>query len=77
MTREQALTLIKAERARAILKHGEFAICRPGVSDWVRLGVISEELGEVYRSMLDTGAPDRAEVVQLAGACLAMLETMS
>ena len=81
MTREQAITLIRAERDRQALTwalphpHGQGDCSSPHVPLMVKVAVLAEECGEVARAALD-GNPAQMldELVQVAAVAMAMLE---
>jgi NTP pyrophosphatase (non-canonical NTP hydrolase) len=71
------LTAIRAEQARAAQKHGDLSMSGASMTDFQRITVLAEELGEVSRAALDGDrAQLRAELVQLAGAALAWCERL-
>jgi NTP pyrophosphatase (non-canonical NTP hydrolase) len=74
LTPAEIVRAIDAERIRADDKHGEMSVSADAPSNFHRVAVLTEELGEVSRAALD-GAPDqlRAELVQLAACCHAWL----
>ena len=81
MTREDALTAIRAERDRqsalwtAPHAHGQGDCSSSSVPLMVKVAVLAEECGEVARAALD-GKTDqmRTELVQVAAVAVAMLE---
>jgi hypothetical protein len=84
MKRKDIYTLIDAERARQAAKwggqhywgHGDCS--SDGVSDAVKVGVLTEECGEVARAFLEHD-PDAltAELIQVAAVAVAWLEGRS
>lgn len=66
------ITAINAERLRADALHGEMSISADGPTDFFRVTVLTEELGEVSRAALDGDqAQLRKELIELAAASIA------
>lgn len=71
------LTAIRAEQVRAQRKHGDLSMSGASMNDAQRVVVLSEELGELARAVLDGDRDSlRAELVQLAGAAMAWAERL-
>jgi hypothetical protein len=78
MTRAEIFTAIELERARQDSKHGADSMGGPNMSRSQRLVVLTEELGEVARAILDGDeAGLRHELTQVAACAVAMLERLS
>ncbi len=83
MTRVEIWTAILIERARQETKWGkahgwgEGDCSSPSLGDTVRATVLTEEVGEVARAVLDKRADDlRKELVQVAAVAVAWLEAL-
>ena len=81
MNREDALTAIRAERARQSElwagphAHGQGDCSSPKVPLMVKVAVLGEEFGEVARGALEADIAGMCvELVQLAAVAVAMLE---
>ena len=79
MTREEIFVRISEERARQIAKFGERAVCGLAQSEpLTALGILVEEVGEVARSLIDSGGVvDKEELLQVAAVCCGWLEGLS
>ena len=83
MTRDQVYALVDAERSRQLVKWGRphpwgWGDCSsPHVTDLTKMAVLTEEVGEVARALLD-GHDDgmRDELVQVAAVAVAWLESL-
>lgn len=83
MTRDEVFAAIIKERSRQAAKwggdhnwgHGDCS--SPHVPGPVKVAVLTEEMGEVARAMLDESRDDlRHELIQLAAVCVAWLEAL-
>ena len=81
MTRLEVYKLIDAERVRQAAKWsapgywGSGDCSSGGIRDIVKVGVLTEEVGEVARAVLDRKPGDlRNELVQVAAVAVAWLE---
>lgn len=78
------VNLVESERTRQRTlwdrdhEHGRGDCSSPYVSEWVKFAVLSEEMGEVARALLEHD-PDavRRELVEVAAVAHAWLEGMS
>lgn len=75
---------IVAERARQERKwgqaheHGKGSCASPDVDEFVKVAVLTEELGEVARALMDNERENlKTELVQLAACCAAWLELLT
>lgn len=83
LTRAQAFQAISEERDRQEIRwagnhaHGKGSCASPDVAEPVKVAVLTEEVGEVARALLDG---DRAgletELVQVAAVAVAWLEAL-
>jgi len=89
VTFPETMQAIIAERQRQIAKFGDANIGGSGMGDADRVAVMTEELGEVAREVVDLRwlalSPEevarkranlKAELVQLAACCVGFLEAM-
>ena len=90
MTHEEIFRLISAERWRQdeLKAMGKFKkTCADDMGNGARLAVLTEEVGEVARAVLEkglegeeahdkTGTDIQKELVQVAAVCLAWLESL-
>lgn len=83
MTPAEISEAIAAERARQRSiwgrdhAHGHGDCSSSDVSEWVKIAVVSEEVGEVARALLEGDrAALRRELVQVAAVCVAWLESL-
>lgn len=82
MTRQEVYALVDAERSRQEHKwrgghaHGYGSCASDDVPMFVKAAVLTEEVGEVARALLDVSEPEvlRAELVQVAAVAVAWLE---
>ena len=76
--RSDVYALIDAERVRQVEKWGREGDCSsPLVSPPVKVAVLTEEVGEVARAVLDSDEGNlRDELVQVAAVAVAWLEGM-
>ena len=82
-TREDIYAFIDAERARQSAKWeqphtwGQGDASSPGVAPMTKVGVLTEELGEVARAVLELDDEQlRTELIQFAAVAVAWLEGM-
>jgi NTP pyrophosphatase (non-canonical NTP hydrolase) len=76
MTRAQIYAAIDAERARQEAKH-PMTCASPLMDEHEKLTVMTEEVGEVARALLDGDEPNkRDELVQVAAVAVAWLESL-
>ena len=81
MNRSEVYALVNAERDQQAIKWGDRHAWGQGdcssldVDDRTKLAVLTEEVGEVARALLD-GTDLRAELVQVAAVAVAWLEAL-
>ncbi len=73
MTRDDIYRAVLEERILQVSKHGDRSVCKLTRNE--QLVVMLEEAGECARAVLDGDATGlKAELVQLAACCFAVLE---
>jgi hypothetical protein len=79
VTRSEVFARIEAERLRQRAKFGDRAICGVAKAEpFFALGILTEEVGEVARSLLDSrGTVDKDELIQVAAVVVGWLEGLS
>ena len=74
--RKPIYAAIETERLRQICRYGEATEDQHTHGHYTWAVILGEEVGEVHRSVLERGRPDRIELVQLAAVAVAWIESL-